>query len=167
MNKKLLTDTLIGIFFVSALGCLLHFCYQWSGENKLAALFCPVNESTWEHMKLLFFPMLIYAFYMAKKSDNPPDTFTDMLIGMLSGTFLIPILFYTYSGILGYNIMVLDISTFFVSVIAAFTISYQRISKKSANRYKNIWIGTTILLCILFFIFTFYPPDIALFASPV
>ena len=42
-----------------ALGTLLHFTYEWSGENQLVALFSAVNESTWEHLKLLFFPMIL------------------------------------------------------------------------------------------------------------
>lgn len=167
MNNKILTFTLIGIIFVSALGCLFHFCYEWSGNNKLAALFCPVNESTWEHMKLLFFPMLLYSFYMAKKLSDYPAAFSALLAGIFWGTLMIPILFYSYSGILGYNVMILDITTFFISVIAAFIIAGKKIAKKGANRYQNVWIGTTILFCILFFVFTFYPPDIGLFANPV
>lgn len=52
--------TVIGILFVSVAGTLLHFVYDWSGQNPLVGFFAPVNESTWEHMKLLFFPMLLY-----------------------------------------------------------------------------------------------------------
>ena len=47
--------TIARILSVSLLGTLLHFTYRWSGRNPLIA---PVNESVWEHMKLLFFPML-------------------------------------------------------------------------------------------------------------
>lgn len=43
---------------VSVIGTLAHFVYDWSGQNSFVGLFTPVNESTWEHMKLLFFPML-------------------------------------------------------------------------------------------------------------
>ena len=52
--------TVIGILFVSVAGTLLHFVYDWSGQNPLVGFFAPVNESTWEHMKLLLFPMLLY-----------------------------------------------------------------------------------------------------------
>ena len=41
------------------LGSLLHFVYGWSGGSVLAAGFSAVNESTWEHMKLLFFPVFL------------------------------------------------------------------------------------------------------------
>ena len=50
----------IGFFVVGILGTLFHFVYDWSGKMWFVGLFVPVNESTWEHMKLLFVPMLIY-----------------------------------------------------------------------------------------------------------
>ncbi len=60
MNKKIFRYTLSGILFTSILGTLSHFLYGWSGSRVLVGLFAPVNESVWEHMKLLFFPMLLY-----------------------------------------------------------------------------------------------------------
>ena len=47
---------LAGLFFAIATGNLLHFVYDWSGESLVAAVISGVNESTWEHMKLLFLP---------------------------------------------------------------------------------------------------------------
>ena len=41
------------------LGILLHFTYEWSGDKIIVGLFSAINESTWEHLKLLFFPMVI------------------------------------------------------------------------------------------------------------
>ena len=49
-----------GLLFVGILGTLFHFVYDWCRQSRLIGLFVPVNESTWEHMKLLFIPMLIY-----------------------------------------------------------------------------------------------------------
>ena len=49
-----------GFLFVGILGTLFHFVYDWCRLARLIGLFVPVNESTWEHMKLLFIPMLIY-----------------------------------------------------------------------------------------------------------
>lgn len=46
-------------FFISILGVLLHFTYEWSNDNPAVGLFSAVNESTWEHLKLIFFPMLL------------------------------------------------------------------------------------------------------------
>ena len=50
---------IIAFIITSILGVLLHFAYDFSGHNIIIGLFTPVNESTWEHLKLLFFPALI------------------------------------------------------------------------------------------------------------
>lgn len=50
---------LFRFIFISILGVLLHFTYEWSGDNPAIGLFSAVNESTWEHLKLIFFPMLL------------------------------------------------------------------------------------------------------------
>ena len=62
--------------FISVLGVLLHFTYDWSNQNSLIGLFSATNESTFEHLKLIFFPMLlltILELYFNK--DNLPENF--------------------------------------------------------------------------------------------
>lgn len=54
-----LKTNLFRFIFISVLGVLLHFTYEWSGDNVVVGLFSAVNESTWEHLKLLFFPFLL------------------------------------------------------------------------------------------------------------
>lgn len=51
-----------GFLFTSVLGTLSHFFYEWSGDSTFIGLVCPISESAWEHMKLLFFPALLYCF---------------------------------------------------------------------------------------------------------
>ena len=51
------------IIAVAVLGTLNHFLYELSGGAAIFALFCPVNESTWEHLKLLFFPYLFASIW--------------------------------------------------------------------------------------------------------
>ena len=55
-DKKLLYREISGLVFVLTAGTLLHFVYEWAGESTVAAIFSTVSESTWEHLKLLFFP---------------------------------------------------------------------------------------------------------------
>ena len=60
MDKKEVRNWQIGVTIFSIIfGTLLHFLYEWSNENQIIALFSAVNESTWEHLKLVFFPMLV------------------------------------------------------------------------------------------------------------
>lgn len=165
--NKLKSHIIIGIIFVIITGTISHFIYEWSGNNFILGLFFPVNESIWEHMKLFFFPMLLYSLYMNQKLKyDYPCVTSSLLFGILLGTFLIPILFYTYSGILGRNITFLDISTFIVSVLLAFLAVYKfTLSCKMAS-YESLLKSLILIVTICFFLFTYYPPDIGLFRVP-
>ncbi len=165
--KRLNIFMVVGAIFVSILGTLLHFVYDWSKENAFVGLFVPINESTWEHMKLVFFPMLMFSFYInrALKKEYPCID-SAMALGTLTGTLLIPVLFYTYSGVLGYNISIVDISTFFISVIAAFFVVYKTTLSCSVNSRKEFLNILLFAFTVLFIVFSIFPPDIALFRSP-
>ena len=65
MSKKLLKYDIIGFVFVSIIGTLAHFVYEWTNKCVIAAFFCPINESPWEHLKLIFFPYLIWTVIQA------------------------------------------------------------------------------------------------------
>lgn len=167
MQKKLYHYTLSGILFTSILGMLSHFLYEWSENNLLVGLFMPVNESVWEHIKLLFFPMLLYFLFEKMMLEKYPDSLICAnTAALLIGTALIPTIFYTYSGILGKNYAPLDIATFYVSVILAFLIRY-KLSKKRISKTHCRWLTALVLLILVcFFIFTFQPPDLGIFRIP-
>ena len=82
--------TIIGTVFVIFLGTISHFFYDWSNNNFIVGLFAPVNESTWEHMKLIFFPMLLFSlFAIPKLKENHPCITSSLFSGILVGTALI------------------------------------------------------------------------------
>lgn len=159
--------TIFGLIFVLITGTIAHFVYELSGNNIIAGFFFPINESTWEHIKLVFFPMLLYSFYISKKmKSTTPCIISSFLFGTLVGTLLIPVLFYTYSGILGYNIMVLDILTFVLSVLAAFRVAYKTTLSCRFAPYESLLKIIIFLITVAFFWFTYFPPYIALFENP-
>lgn len=164
--KKLKSYIISGIIFVSVLGTLFHFTYNWSGNNVFIGLFTPINESVWEHTKLLFLPMLIYSFYLNKKiGKDYPCLNSAMISGMLSGVALIIVMFYTYTGILGFHTDFADISIFYISVFLAFWIGYKLTISCKAEKYsKLLWLLQILIIC-LYIIFTFFPPNIPLFVS--
>ena len=116
MKRKTELWQLMG-FAVTALGgTLLHFLYDWLGKSPLIAPFSGVNESTWEHMKLLFWPMLLFAAVQSFFFRERQDFGCVKLRGSLLGLVLIPVIFYTYNGAIGRSPDWLNITIFFVSV---------------------------------------------------
>ena len=152
--------------FSLILGVLLHFVYEWSGNNTFAGLFSAVNESTWEHLKLIFFPMLItliVGYIIFKK--NFPSYICSQTIGIICAMFFTIIFFYTYTGVIGTNYDFINIATFFIAVILGEYITYKlTLNGFTCNKYFYTII--LILLTFAFLIFTFNPPKIGLFKSP-
>ena len=156
-----------GFLFVIITGSIAHFIYDLSGQNTLLGFLFPINESIWEHMKLSFFPMLLFSFYLNTKLDTDyPCIHTASLFGVLLSVLLIPVLFYTYSGILGRNYTVLDIMTFVISVLLSFVIMYRLTLSCALSSYKIPLTLLVLMLAIGFFIFTYQPPDLGIFADP-
>lgn len=167
MKKNLKNFHIISVIIDMVLGTLLHFTYDLSGNNNFVALFSAINESTWEHLKLLFFPMLLtsiigYIFFF--NSNN--SYWCSRLIGILISLTFTVIFFYTYSGILGKNIAFIDISSFFLSVILGELTSYFLLTQNIPCNKKYALFPLAALV-FLFFTFTFNPPHIGLFKDPI
>lgn len=165
--KKLKHYTITGAIFVIITGTISHFIYEWSGRQFLLGFFFPVSESTWEHMKLCFFPMLIYSCFMNKRwKDSYPCVTSALLYGTLLGTFLIPVIFYTYSGIIGRNYLFLDIATFVISVLLAFLCVY-RLTVSCKMFSHTFLLGSLVfVMAICFLMFTYLPPNLGIFIEP-
>lgn len=152
------------ILAVAILGSLNHFLYDWTGGSSFAALFCPINESPWEHLKLLFFPFLFVTLGTAALYRfRDRRFFYCRFLGVLCGMAFILISFYTYTGIWGTHVLILDLLIFFLSVVLSFSAArhFCRTRKQipSATLIFFLW-GAGIFF---FFAFTCFPPGIPLF----
>lgn len=169
MKNKLFSLEVIGFIFVSAFGTLSHFLFEFFNENTIIALFCPVNESVWEHLKLLFFPYLVWTgieyFIIKRKADN---YFSSKIKGVLIGMVFILAFFYSYTGITGTESTFIDILSFFIGTAISFIISYEfmRNGRNGTRLVEIISICIFAVAAGLFALFTFYPPLIPLFEDP-
>ncbi len=168
MKKTVFWWQFIGFFAVSLTGVLLHFVYEWTGSN-FSALFSAVNESTWEHLKLIFFPMFLFAviqsFFLGKEYKN---FWWIKLKGTLLGLVLIPVLFYTLNGAFGTVPGAVNISVFFVAVAAALIYDTALFNKGCMACPYSAWAFLGFcLIAVLFWVFTFSPPEIPLFEDPI
>ena len=168
MKRSLKHWQIIGFIFTSIVGTLLHFLYDWLSESILIAPFSSVNESTWEHMKLLFWPTFIFAIVQGILFKERKNFWCVKLRGILLGLILIPIIFYTYNGVIGKSPDWLNITIYFICAAAAYIYEMQlfnsnRILCKSPKRSLAI----LCLIALLFIIFTFATPEIGIFKDPI
>jgi len=169
MKKSVLIWELVGIIFIFSLGSILHFAFDWSGRWKPLALIAAVNESVWEHLKLGFWPALLYSVFEYKYLKKSTNNF---LIAKTIALYLIPItitvLFYSYTAILGYDLLVIDILVFAVAIIIGQLASYKVLTSPQLPQGLNkIALIALAFLLLVFSLFTFYPPHLPIFKDPV
>lgn len=157
-----------GIIFTLTTGTLLHFTYKWSGENPFVALYSPVSESVWEHLKLLFFPALLYTFFEILVLYKTSGHFlTCRLLSILTGMFFIASSFFTYTGLLGRSFLAVDIALFILSVLLTFLLSrYLEVRCPGLLLPLLANYALLLLIVICFFSFSFAPPGLPLFTPP-
>ena len=113
MQNKLFFYTLTGIIFTILIGTLSHFFYEWSRYNPYIGLVVPVNESVWEHIKIIFFPMFLFcSVENILLQKEYPRIYKANACAIYTGAFSIPVIFFTYTGILGKNYLACDIAVF-------------------------------------------------------
>ena len=165
--KNLFLWQFFGFVFACALGTALHFLYSFTGFFPLTVV-SAVNESTFEHMKILFFPMLFFAllqsFFFKKQVKN---FWLIKLFGTLSGVLSVPVLFYTLSGIFGVLPAPVNVLIFFISAGVGYSLEYVLFSKNVAFNAHLLPLFAFILLTVFFVVCTFFPPQIPLFLDPV
>ena len=168
MKRSLGLWQLMGIAVTALGGTLLHFLYDWLGGAVWIAPFSGVNESTWEHMKLLFFPMLLFALAEGRFFRDRADFFCVKLRGILAGLCLIPTLFYTYNGVIGKSPDWINISIFFLSAALAYLYEW-RLFRRDAIEccHKDAARLALAALALLFALFTFRTPELGIFRDPL
>lgn len=164
---------LLGIPFISMVGSIMHFIYDWSGKLILVGIIAPVNESVWEHLKLTFLPTIfwwVFSYFILSKRDNIcyVQWFFSSAVSVFVCLLFIVSFYYTYTGALGIQSLFLDILSLFLGVtISQFTALHIYNHAKITSFQLYFAIGMLIILAIGFTVFTFKPPHVPLFMDSI
>lgn len=169
MKRLVLKWELIGIAAISMLGTLFHFVFELSGELAPVGIFAAVNESVFEHLKLTYWPTLVYAACTYGIIRNSSKNF---IVAKATSVYVMPlviiVIFYTYTAITGAEILIVDILSFVVAVALGQLIS-SRILTMNQLPNSLYWVASLLLvaLAVVYGVFTFYPPKLPFFQDPV
>lgn len=161
-------DIIIGIIFISIIGTLLHFMYEWSGHNKIVSLFAAVNESTWEHIKIALTPTFIWTLYDGAIYGMNKNYFIAKTSSILVIIILIPLLFYAYQLITKKSILVVDIIIFYLAIIIS-NLTFSYIINIEPLHFFYSYISVVVLFIIFGFymVLTLLPIKNFLFKDPI
>lgn len=154
-----------GVAFIILLGSFLHFLFDLLGQWPPAALVAAVNESVWEHLKLVFWPALLYAllewpFFRRRVRHFWP--------AKAAGLFVMPAIivagFYGYTALIGRHIFWIDISLFVIAAFAGQRIGAALLLWDSPRPAVRVAAGALLVLMIaVFSLGTYFPPRVPLF----
>ena len=168
MKQQSILWQAVGFAAVTFVGTILHFLYDWTGGSILVSPFSGVNESTWEHMKLLFWPMFLFALVQRLFFKDQENYWCVKLTQILLGLVLIPVLFYTYNGMFGKSPDWLNITIFYISALLVFLFEWLAFKiNRLQCKYPRLAFAAICLIGVLFVVFTFATPQIPLFQDPL
>ena len=148
------------VYFVLAAltGTLLHFLYDWS-PNLLFALISPVRESVWEHLKLIYWPLLVFGLIFTRKDRaQRPGWY----LGLLVAAGLLLLFGWVVNIRMGVESMPVDIIAFLVILFLGFAVAaWIPVPARAGGPLALL----TAVLGILILVFTFCQPEGLLFAD--
>jgi hypothetical protein len=171
-KKSILIWQIIGIFVIFGLGYPWHFIYEWVGQLPKIGWLFPVNESVWEHVKLMYYPALLYylveSIFLFKKSNN--FLFAKMIALYLTPTISISV-FYIYTAFIEANFIIdviaLVIATILQQILCYVIMTRKEIWTKRKNLLNAISATAIAALGVMLIIFTYFPPFFPLFEDMI
>lgn len=166
-------EIIIYTIILGAVASFSHYAYRLSGNNMFIGLFNPVNESTWEHLKFMFFPFLLWwiAVYMLKnkKCEISSNTWIVAAAGSLAAaTLSVIFLYYGYTSALGFEALFITILLVFIAYFIALCLAAHIIKYSKPGRGATIVSLLVIaLIFIAFIVFTLCPPELPIFTPQV
>lgn len=156
---------IIGVFVIFTLSFISHFMYQWFPNSIFSILF-PVNESIWEHMKLLATPVLIFSvieyIIYRRKNISFNNFWLSYAISIILGIIIYLIIYLPIDYIFGHSLIV-SVIILFITFIIMQVISYYIMNYREINYSNIIGLGIIIILYIVFGYLTYNPIEIDLF----
>jgi hypothetical protein len=158
--KKL---TFIGVIFIFLLSFLTHSIYDLF-PSFVTSIFFPVNESIWEHMKMIFTTSLIWEIVLyiilKKKNIDYSNIASSTVLSSLFNIVIFLIIYIPINIIFGENLIV-TLVIYFITISISQVIAYKILSiKKHLNKLNVLSFILIPLVFIIFGIFTYYPPKI-------
>ena len=169
MERKIFIWQLFGAIFITLLGSFMHFLFELTGNWPPIGAIAAVNESVWEHLKLGYFPLIIFALIEYKFIKK---NFRQFIVAVASSAIIIPLVivvfFYSYTAILGEDSLFLDILSFIIAIFIGQYVSYRvLLIEQVRSGYAILALMIVIAFGVSFVLFTYLPPELPIFQDPI
>lgn len=143
----------------------IHFGFSMF-PSFITSIIFPVNESVWEHMKILVLSILISSIIeiiIYKKINYKTNNFLiSNVISSLFGIVFYLFFYYLISICIPHNFIV-TISLMLITYIVSQIVSYNIMRQKKIPNQNKLGIILILIIYIMFTHLTYYPPNTELF----
>jgi len=158
---------LLGIPVIFIASAIFHFVYGWTGNNKVVGMFFPANESIFEHLKMLIFPIIIWwtAIYFAKGKELNIDKnkwFFGCLVSLVASMLFMMMFYYTITGALGIESLALDIANTFLSIAFGQLLGIHFYKHSKGIEWNGSWAIIIVIVAVCIW-FSLNPPELPMF----
>lgn len=167
LHKKI-KFIIINSLSVFLLGFLVHNIYDWL-PSFITTIF-PVNESLYEHVKLIYISILIVGicyYFLTYKKEEYHNYFFSLYLTCLFNISLFYIIFLPFYYQFGENLVV-TLIIYLISIIVSQYLNYYIITKTKNCKLVNI-LGIVLLTLnyLILLYFTYNPLQIDFFFDPI
>lgn len=147
----------------------IHFIYDIF-PSFFTSIIAPVNESIWEHMKIIYTSILLssiieYFIYKKKRYDTN-NFFISIPISSILGIIFYLVIYLLIDLFIPHNFFI-AIFIMFVTYIISNIISYIILNKKEIPNQKELGISLMLISYIVFTHLTYYPPKSYMFIDQI
>ena len=157
LSGKLLT----AFVAVTLAGACLHFAHDFF-PNPVFALIAPVNESIWEHLKIIYWPFLVGALVLCRREGR--DSLGPWLLALLAICAAMLAVGYLYHVTAGGDSVAFDIGLYVLLMGVGFLLA-AAFNRPAVRQRTALLLLLTVALGGAMVLFTFLPPDHILFAD--
>ena len=155
----------IAFVLTAAAGTAMHFVYPLC-PSPLVGLFAPVNESVWEHLKLLFWPFLAASFALTRRSEVPMAAWSGFLSAQIGMPLFLTGSYYLLRAGFALESPVLDIGLYLLALGGGFAFA-GRVWRGGRIAYlAGVLVIAVGLYGAALILFTLAPPELPIFLAP-
>lgn len=155
----------IAFLVAAAAGSALHFLYDVL-PNPLTALISPINESVWEHLKLLFWPTLCAAWVLSMATEEKVRLWSGFLLAELVMPVFLLCAYYLLKCAFHVESLPVDLALYFVTMAGGFLLAWFAAKSRSLERAAPWLLLPVMLYGASLILFTFAAPSLPVFQPP-
>ena len=161
MSRK---ETNVAIILLTIIGTSMHFVHHVPFFNHFLGYIFPVTESVMAHMKMVLYPMLLLAVYLAVTRRDIRETGAPIL-GGLAVMPLIVAAFFAYWVFVRHEVMAVDVVIYIAAMAGAVLLARRWSQCPSVRERWPLWIALAVIAVILTGYLTYHAPDWLIFAD--